>query len=105
MDPTPPLKVVTGNALQAAQTKLFLIAVSMILFGELVIPSLLRRLFDKPLATKLLASALFFALPLAIAEIVLRPFTTAHLREKTTLFVRDAELGWRMRPDCETSRW
>lgn len=108
-DPTPPLEPLTATAMSAARITLLGIGLALIGLAELVaraaVPGLLSRLFDRPLTTKLLASFLAACVPLTIAEIGLRPFTIAHLQKKeTTLFIRDADLGWRLRPGA-TAPW
>ena len=107
--PTPPLGPLTASAMSAARATLLWIGLALIGFTGLVAPAagsrLLARLFDRPLATKLLASFLAACVPLIIAEIGLRPFTIAHVQKKeTTLFIRDADLGWRLRPGT-TAPW
>ena len=109
LDPTPPLEHLTAAALSAARATLVGIGLALIGLAELTArataPGPLFRLFDRPLAPKLLAAFLAACLPLTIAEIALRPFTIAHLQKKeTTLFIRDAELGWRLRPGA-TAPW
>jgi lysophospholipase L1-like esterase len=59
------------------------------------------RLFARPAAPTLLMILLALALPVFIAEVVLRPF--AKLDPLTTLYARDPELGWRQQPG--THRW
>lgn len=108
-DPTPPLEVRTISAIQEARMALFGLGIALFVLAELIEPATisrsLSRAFDKPFMTKALFSLLVFIVPLLIAEVVLRPFTIAHLysKKETTLFIRDADLGWRMRPDARTT--
>jgi lysophospholipase L1-like esterase len=102
-DPTPPVDLLTARALPAARVALLGIGVAVLAFAELVAPAgisrFLSRLFDKPVATKLLLAFLTVCVPLVIAELGLRPFTIAHVQKKgTNLFMHDPELGWRLRP-------
>lgn len=59
----------------------------------------LDRLFKKPLAEKLLLAFLVFLVPVFTLELMLRPFAPA-LSKSTSLFVKDRDLGWRMRPNA-----
>ncbi len=101
--PAPPLDLQIAGAIAGARIKLLLIGIAAIALAEVVgpgrSPRLLGRLFDRPIATKLLTSFLVLFVPLTVAEIGLRPFTVAGMKKKTTtLFVRDSDLGWRLRP-------
>ncbi len=53
-----------------------------------------------PVAANWLLSALAFALPLVLLELALRPFA-AISEPLTTIFLRDDELGWRLKPNAE----
>jgi lysophospholipase L1-like esterase len=55
-------------------------------------------------AARVALAGLATAAPLFAAELALRPFAVASRIERTTLFERDAELGWRMRPGVR-ARW
>jgi lysophospholipase L1-like esterase len=84
-------------------------AVAMFACGEVVARSarwrLGSRLFTRPAAPRLLALVLATCVPVATAEVGLRPFSPVHLPPKqTTLFVEDANLGWRLRPGA-TAPW
>ena len=57
----------------------------------------LDRWLRRALVEKLVLALVVVALPLAWLEIGLRPFVPAH-EKTTTLFLRDDELGWRLRP-------
>lgn len=56
-----------------------------------------ERWLRRPLVEKMLLAFVVIALPLAWLEIGLRPFVPAHERT-TSLFLRDDELGWKLRP-------
>jgi len=60
----------------------------------------LRALAARRSAPVVLLAALGVAVPMLILEIGLRPF----VEPKTTLYVTDPELGWRMRPGA-TAEW
>jgi lysophospholipase L1-like esterase len=55
------------------------------------------RWFRRPLVEKMVLAVVVVALPLAWLEIGLRPFVPPH-EKTTTIFVRDDELGWKLRP-------
>ncbi len=57
-----------------------------------------------PRAANWLLAGIALAAPLAAAELALRPLVQPPLDERTRLFERDPELGWRMRPGI-TARW
>ena len=55
---------------------------------------------DGRLATNLLLTCLSVGIPLFVLELALRPFLTLE-HETTSIFLRDDNLGWRMRPGAE----
>lgn len=59
---------------------------------------------SRPLAGNCALALLAVAAPLFAAELMLRPMLRWSQGERTTLFERDPELGWRMRPGI-TARW
>jgi len=61
--------------------------------------NVLRRLARRPWVTHLVLVVLAIGVPLGIAELTLRPFTV--LQRKSTIFERDPDLGWRLRPGAE----
>ncbi|MFC1452128.1 hypothetical protein ACFLSJ_02135 [Verrucomicrobiota bacterium] len=100
-DPAPPIEAVTAVALSLAQRRLLLIGVCVLAFAEFIVPAagsrLLGRLFDRPIATKVLASILVVLIPFTIAEILLQPFTVARSRRKSSSSVlKDRDLGSRI---------
>ena len=108
LDPEPPLEPLTVQALPKARLVFLGIGSAMLVFAELISPAglsrFLVRLFDRPIAAKLLLAFLSISVPLTIMEVGLRPFTIAHnQRKKTNLFVRDADLGWRLRPGVKAT--
>jgi len=107
LDPNPPIDPVTRSAIGASQWRLALFGFAFAAVYGMVGTGrrfrLLKRLFDRPLATKFLLSVTAVGLPVLLAELCLRPFTIAHLDSKvTSLFVRDKDLGWRLRPGTRT---
>ncbi len=63
----------------------------------------LDRLFRRTSLATLTLAFLTLFVPLATLELTLRPFTE-RLGKKTSLFVRDAELGWKLRANT-TQDW
>lgn len=61
--------------------------------------SRLRAFMSKRLVAKILLCVLTTVLPVSILELSLRP--AAYCSANTTIFVRDRELGWRLKPDSE----
>jgi lysophospholipase L1-like esterase len=62
----------------------------------------LRTLANRTWVANLVLVILAIGTPVWIAELTLRPFTVLH--RKSTIFVRDPDLGWRLRPGVE-GRW
>lgn len=63
----------------------------------------LDRFFRRSLVEKLTLSLLVIAVPLVWLEVGLRPFLPDH-GKTTTLFVKDEQLGWKLRPGA-VDRW
>ena len=64
--------------------------------------SLPRTRRASPVVTKLMLAALAVGTPLVLAELAARPFWLARAqRTTTTIFMRDADLGWRLRPRAD----
>jgi lysophospholipase L1-like esterase len=64
--------------------------------------NVLRRPARHSWVANLVLVVLVTGVPLWIAELTLRPFTV--LQRKSTIFERDPDLGWRLRPGAE-DRW
>jgi len=62
------------------------------------------RWLERPRFANALLLLLALVLPLALAELALQPLVRARQSERTTIFQRDAELGWRLRPGAR-GRW
>jgi lysophospholipase L1-like esterase len=108
-DPTPPLDMVTARGIWAAQKAYFVSGLLLLLFAEAVNPSAMHRLFQKAfskqLTLKLLLFLLSLAVPILVLELALQPFTINRLPKKsTTIFVKDQDLGWKLRPRSR-GRW
>jgi lysophospholipase L1-like esterase len=63
-----------------------------------------RRGLERPRVANALLVLLALVLPLALAELALQPMARARQSERTTIFQRDPELGWRLRPGVR-GRW
>jgi lysophospholipase L1-like esterase len=103
LDPAPPLSRVTARGIWSAQIAYFASGLLLLLVAQAVHPSsthrLLRGAFDRQLSLKILLLVLSIPVPILVLELALRPFTIDHLsRKSTTIFVRDPNLGWKLRP-------
>jgi lysophospholipase L1-like esterase len=66
---------------------------------------LLKKAFNKKRSLKCLLFLLTLSVVVLIPELALRPFTIDHrMRKSTTIFVKDQDLGWKLRPDSR-GRW
>lgn len=96
-DTDPPAKKV---AVQIGEARWLLVWFGL---GSLFISELIRRQgwlsmqLQRPLATNILLSILSVTVPLSLAEISLKPFARS---EATPIFMRDSQLGWRLRPNA-----
>ncbi|OQY46025.1 MAG: hypothetical protein B6242_08955 [Anaerolineaceae bacterium 4572_78] len=61
--------------------------------------SWLKTIFNKPILTNLLLSFLVIFVPLIILEFALKPF--ANPTQNTTIFLRDEDIGWILKPNIE----
>jgi lysophospholipase L1-like esterase len=59
-----------------------------------------ERFFRNPWIEKIVLATMIVIVPITALELMLRPFAPA-LSKNTSLFVRDNDLGWRMRPNAE----
>jgi hypothetical protein len=92
----------TGAVLRA---ELAFVIAAAVCFGIYYLVSSVRsleRFFRLGAAEKLVLVFLALAVPITTLEIALRPFSETG--KQTSLFVRDAELGWRLRPST-TQPW
>jgi arylsulfatase A len=94
---------VTAHAVKLSLVAFVLAAIllwslsALVAFGLRYAP--VRRGLSRPLAGRLMLGCLSALLPLLFAELMLRPFTVAHVPPKTTTtFIKDDVLGWRLRP-------
>lgn len=60
----------------------------------------INRFFRNPWMEKIVLAGLVLLVPITTLELTLRPFAPS-LSKDTSLFVRDNDLGWRMRPNSE----
>lgn len=86
-------------------SQLYFLCTAFGLLALMIIPRIFKPLgllYQKPLAANFSLFVLFFVLPLLILEYSLRPFIPADDTKKTTtLYAKDRELGWRLRPHAE----
>ena len=103
LDPSPPLRPETVGGIRAAQG-LFLLAglgfiALSVCIGKL---SWLKAIARQGPAPKLLLLFLVLFLPVYILELMLRPFAEFNDPKKyTTIYLRDPELGWKLKPNVE----
>ena len=95
LDPTPPLLGSTHAAIRRSRLELAAIGGALIgIAGLLRSNSRLGRLVGAARAPRIVVGALALVLPLVVLELAGRPF----VQPRTTLFVRDPHLGWKLRP-------
>lgn len=101
LDPAPPLRVATVEKIRAVQAYFSLVGLVSISMSELTKrASWLRSIVRRKLVVNMLLSLLGTFLPIFILDLSLRPFV-ASKNQKTTIYMRDSELGWRLRPNSE----
>ena len=103
LDPSPSLSRVVINGIRLMQRYLLGTGLVFLLAGYYVRRwRWCRSLFRTSLANNILLALLASFLPLFVLELALRPFADfGDPGQKTTIFMRDEELGWRMRPFAE----
>ena len=91
--------------LEVRTSQLYFLYASFGLLALLVIPRVFkpfRLLYQKPLVSNLALLLISLLLPLFILEYSLRPFIpTDDTKKTTTLYMKDKELGWQLRPYAE----
>lgn len=102
LDPNPPLSDITAVKIRSAQFYFIFTGCVLISISGLVRKvRWLRTVMGKPLFTNMLLCFLTIFLVIFILELTLRPFADLHDSRKTTIFMRDSELGWRLKPNSE----
>ena len=97
LDSNPPLLDVTVKKIRFVQIDFLVIGLVLISLSEFVRRiSWLKTLTNKPIITYMLFSFLILFLPLSILELSLKPFMIS-----TTIFIKDPELGWRLKPNSK----
>jgi lysophospholipase L1-like esterase len=98
LDTRPPVYKVSDK-IRATQLDFLFIGLGLVLSAELgrQLPRLAGWM-QKPGVTNILLSLLTLAMPLIFLELALKPFAS---REAATIFLRDDELGWRLRPNAK----
>lgn len=101
IDPKPPLSPETAEKIRVTQVRFFSISLVLISVSYLIRRlSWLERLLNKDLVLKFMLSLFAIFLPLSTLENCLRPI--ADFKPKnTTIFIKDEELGWRLKPNTE----
>ena len=97
LDSNPPLLPVTVEKIRLVQICFLVLAFVLMAISELVRRlSWLSAFAQRPWVTNLLLSVLVVLVPLLLVELALKPFML-----KTTLFVPDSDLGWKLKPNTE----
>lgn len=97
LDANPPLLPATVKKIRLVQVCFLVLAFVLIAVSELVRRlSWLSNLMQRTWVTNLLLTALVVIVPLILVELALKPFML-----KTTIFVQDHELGWKLKPNAE----
>ena len=95
LDPTPPLLDSTRAAIGRSRLELAAIGGTLVgIAGLLRGSSRLGRLVGAARTPRIVVGVLALVLPLVVLELAGRPF----VQPRTTLFVRDPHLGWKLRP-------
>ncbi len=101
LDRTPPLEVATVQKIRSVQLHFLLTGLVFFAVAESMKRiSWLGSFMNRRLVTKMLLSLLVTFLLIFIPEVSLRPFAV-FTDPKTTIYIRDAELGWKHRPNSE----
>ncbi|MEM7028321.1 MAG: SGNH/GDSL hydrolase family protein [Chloroflexota bacterium] len=93
LDTDPPVEKVLDKV-TTARWWLASVGIGFLIIGKITVRS---SLWQKQRLVNGLISMLAVMLPLGLAEIVLKPFARD---EVTTIFMRDTDLGWRLRPNA-----
>ena len=109
LDPNPPLYFPTIQRIRGAQFNMFLLGMFLVFLAEVITPrwlhSQLKHIFSRPIVVNMLLSGLFVLIPLILIEWILTPFVIGKRPSKsTTIFIRDNELGWRLKPNT-SDKW
>ena len=100
-DPEPPLLERTADRVRKSQLFLILAGVLLIAFSMYVRRKpIFNSVLNRPRTVGLLFLCLVLFISLSIGEATLRPFA-GWPQGLTTIFEKDAELGWKLRPNAE----
>jgi lysophospholipase L1-like esterase len=102
LDPNPPLERDTVAGIRRVEVGYLLAALAFLGLAGLASPrrrvGLPYRFFNHDTVQKITIAALVLVLPLFVAETSLRPLVRLWPKQ-TTVFVKDEDLGWRLRPN------
>ena len=94
----PGIQIPIATYVLRMQAIYLVIGVALFALGQMVDRiATLRSIVTRTWAQKLILALIAFILPLATLEVALRPFAPK-LSKSTSLFMKDDDLGWRMRP-------
>ncbi len=102
-NPNSPLEKVTAHGIRYSQIKMFIVGYILVFISVSIkskfLPLRLQQFINKPVFANMLLTLLFVVLPIGLSEWMLRPFTIDGKTEKTTtIFIKDDDLGWRLKP-------
>ncbi len=101
-DPSPPLRVEAVQAIRSAQKYFAVAGLVFLLLAELIKRiSWLGSTAKREWVPKMLLALIFTFVPLSVLELSLRPIVKRGEEPKTTIFMRDPQLGWRHKPNSE----
>jgi hypothetical protein len=104
--PRSPIDEITKQWVISSEIKLLVLGFIFILFSIIIHKvAFFRKVFGQTISVEILISLMSLALPITLAELIIRPFTIGHLEKKvTTIFIRDDKLGWKLKPGVK-AKW
>lgn len=98
--PKPLVSSINVGKIRSVQIYFLLMGLGFFIMSEIIRKiSWIQRIVNRKIVINMLLTFLTLFLPLFILELSLKPI--ADLSEKTTIFIRDDKLGWRLRPNSE----
>lgn len=100
-DPEPPLTSITKSGIIRSEVKIFILSLILIFISWLIKKNRsLTSFFNREIVVNLFLILMSVVYPLLLLELIARPFTVDHLtKKKTSIFIEDKDLGWRLRPN------
>ncbi len=99
--PDPELAALFIHKIRLSQLYFLSIGLIFIILAILITKSVvLKNIFKKTVVTNLLLFCLCLFIPASIFEVALRPYAKMSTK-RTTIFMPDSDLGWKLRPQSE----